>query len=169
MVLTNNDSLTIMEDILMKKVIFGLLIMAGFVAFIIPNNANAATHRSTFPRFARGIWYQYVPKKGFTKIKITAKTRAEYSHFWGYEVITLARKSFQGKKLSKPVAVSGHYFVATVAEPKVGTIMQPWVAKYTHKNILGVYRQVLVDYVTSGRVAYDFRTKVPFQLTEAFD
>ena len=154
----------------MKKIIFFLLVMvvAGCVGVVGPNNANAATHRTTFPRYARGIWYQYVPKKGFAKIKITATTRSEYSHFWGYEKIVLAHKSFQGKKLSTPVAMIGHYFVATVAEPKGVTIMQPWVAKYTHKNVLGVYRQVLVDYVTSGRVAYDFRTKVPFQLTEAF-
>lgn len=144
---------------------FGLALGLGFGT----QQASASHYQSVFPKFARGVWYQYVPKKGFDKVKLTKHYRSETFLGRGYDRIYLAHREFNtGKRISKPVWVKGGFFSATVARKGVGTIMQPWQAKYTHKYILGRRRQGLVDHVSSGRVAYDFRIKVPYQTRQAF-
>lgn len=107
----------------MIMIVFGVLI--GFEIGV--SQASAAHYQTVFPKFARGVWYQYVPKKGFQKIKLTKHYRSMYSHFWGYDKIILANKEFNsGKRITKPVWVKGGFFTATVATPDGETIMQSW-------------------------------------------
>lgn len=144
----------------MVLIMFGLVIGLG-----LGNQQVGASHYQTvFPKFARGVWYEYVPRKGFEKIKVYRHRIIE-----GHWKAIITNKAFDGSPVRKnSVYVSGHKFTAPTSATSSHSraSMVPGYWRVIHKRVFGHSHKCLASATGAGfgiGDTYAFRSKIPYQ------
>ncbi|KRL23008.1 hypothetical protein [Lentilactobacillus kisonensis] len=141
----------------MIMMIFGLVIGLGFGT----QQASASHYQTVFPKFARGVWYEYNPHHhNYNKIKIYRHRIVE-----GHWKAIITSKAFDGSHIRKNcVYVSGHKFTAPTSDYSSHSraSMVPGYWRVIHKR----GHKCLASAGGAGfgiNDTYAFRSRIPYQ------
>lgn len=146
-----------------------ILLGSFLLFFTFTTQAQAKSHyQSTFPIWARGTWYEYLPGDGYTKITFTATkvTQTDKHSVWkDYVTDHDAQNHFDGQK---QVYVKGRKFTAQVS-PTSRHGRSTVTPSYWRVRRAYVHHRYRAELVSSAgdewgvSDSYAFRSKVHYQ------